>query len=176
MSADDANRSRPLWAPWRLEYVEAYKDGKPGEPGCIFCDASGAKPDRERLILHRGRHTVVRLNRYPYAAGHLMVSPLVHLARLADLEPEARVEIATRLAQCERILEAELRCDGLNVGANLGAAAGAGFADHLHFHLVPRWRGDVNFMTSVGEIRVIPAHIERSYEHLLPAFRELGER
>ena len=176
MSGDDSSRGKPLWAPWRIEYVEGYKEGEPPDPGCIFCDAPDAKPDRERLILHRGRHTVVRLNRYPYAAGHLMVSPFAHRARLADLEPAARDELVMRLAQCERILERELRCDGLNVGANLGAAAGAGFAEHLHFHVVPRWRGDVNFMTSIGEIRVIPAHIERSYERLLFAFREVDPR
>lgn len=172
MSGGEDHRAQPLWAPWRLEYVE----GQHPDEGCIFCDAAQARPDRDRLILHRSRHSVVRLNRYPYAAGHLMVSPLAHCARLSALEPEARVELVTLLAQCERILEAELRCQGLNVGANLGGAAGAGFADHLHFHLVPRWRGDVNFMTSIGEIRVIPAHIERSYERLLPAFRELGAR
>jgi ATP adenylyltransferase len=128
------------------------------------------------LILHRGRHTIVRLNRFPYAAGHLMVSPVAHRARLSELEADARLELGTRLAQCERILEDTYRCDGLNVGANLGAAAGAGFADHVHFHVVPRWRGDVNFMTSIGEIRVIPAHIERCYERLLPAFQELAAR
>jgi ATP adenylyltransferase len=171
LSSGDSDRGQPLWAPWRLEYVEGGGGG-----GCIFCEPSEPKPDRERLILHRGRHAIVRLNRFPYAAGHLMVSPVAHRARLSELEPEARLELATRLAQCERILEEAFRCDGLNVGANLGAAAGAGFADHLHFHVVPRWRGDVNFMTSIGEIRVIPAHIERSYERLLPAFRELDAR
>ncbi len=151
-------------------------EARRSDEGCIFCDPREPRPDRERLILHRGPHTIVRLNRYPYSAGHLMVSPVAHRARLADLEPDVRVEIVTRVAQCERILEAEYRCEGLNVGANLGAAAGAGFADHLHFHVVPRWRGDVNFMTSIGEIRVISAHIERSYERLLPAFRELDAR
>jgi ATP adenylyltransferase len=129
--------------------------------------------DRERLILHRGRAVFVLLNRFPYAAGHLMVAPYSHVARLASLDPAARDELALRLADCERLLEAETRCEGINVGANLGRAAGAGFADHVHFHVVPRWSGDTNFMTSVAELRVIPEHIERSYERLAVRFRAL---
>jgi len=165
----EAKRDR-LWAPWRSEYVESAR----GAPGCIFCEPEPAKPNRERLILHRGRHVFVLLNRYPYAVGHLMVAPYAHAAKLAELDAEARSELVTRLAQSAEILEATFGCEGLNVGANLGRAAGAGFADHLHFHLVPRWSGDVNFMTSIGEIRVIPSHIERSYEQLLPAFAGLA--
>ncbi len=118
----------------------------------------------------------VLLNRYPYAAGHLMVAPYAHAGKLQALDAATRDELMTRLAQCAEILEATFACEGLNVGANLGKAAGAGFADHLHFHLVPRWGGDVNFMTSIGEIRVIPSHIERSYDRLLPAFAGLGAR
>ncbi len=118
----------------------------------------------------------VLLNRFPYAAGHLMVAPYAHAARLHDLDADARSELMARLAQSAEILEATYACEGLNVGANLGKAAGAGFADHLHFHVVPRWSGDVNFMTSIGEIRVIPTHIERTYDRLLPAFAGLGAR
>ena len=168
----EAKPARPLWAPWRSEYVE----GEHGSRACIFCEPESPKPDRERLILHRGRHVFVLLNRYPYAAGHLMVAPYAHAAKLAQLDAEARTELVTRLAQSAEILEASFACEGLNVGANLGKAAGAGFADHLHFHLVPRWSGDVNFMTSIGELRVIPSHIERSYDQLLPAFAGLGAR
>ena len=116
------------------------------------------------------------LNRFPYAAGHLMVAPYAHTGRLQDLAVEARTELIARVAQCSGILEATFACEGLNVGANLGKAAGAGFADHLHFHVVPRWSGDVNFMTSIGEIRVIPTHIEHTYDRLLPAFAGLASR
>jgi len=128
-------------------------------------------PDRERLIVHRGKSAFVLLNRYPYAPGHLMVAPYAHEPRIGGLDPAAQAELMALLGRAARILETTYNCDGLNVGANLGAAAGAGFADHLHFHLVPRWRGDVNFMTSVGEIRVIPTHIERTFDQLLPLFR-----
>jgi ATP adenylyltransferase len=125
------------------------------------------------LIVHRGRAVFVLLNRFPYAAGHLMIAPYAHVARLAALERAARDELAARLADCERVLEEETSCEGINVGANLGRAAGAGFADHLHFHLVPRWGGDTNFMTSIGELRVIPEHLERTYERLASRFRAL---
>jgi ATP adenylyltransferase len=127
------------------------------------------------LIVHRGRHAFVLLNRYPYSAGHLMVAPYAHQSRIGELDPETQRELMELLGRATRILETTYNCDGLNVGANLGAAAGAGFADHLHFHLVPRWRGDVNFMTSVGEVRVIPTHIERIFDELAPLFAA-GER
>jgi ATP adenylyltransferase len=133
-------------------------------------------PDRERLILHRGRHVFVLLNRFPYAAGHLMVAPYAHAGRLQALDSEARSELISCVTVGSEILEATFACEGLNVGANLGKAAGAGFADHLHFHVVPRWSGDVNFMTSIGEIRVIPTHIEHTYDRLLPAFAGLATR
>jgi ATP adenylyltransferase len=118
----------------------------------------------------------VLLNRFPYAAGHLMVAPYAHAGRLHDLDADARAELISRVSQSAEILEATFACEGLNVGANLGKAAGAGFADHLHFHVVPRWSGDVNFMTSIGEIRVIPTHIEHTFERLLPAFAGLAAR
>jgi ATP adenylyltransferase len=172
VSAADTDERRPLWAPWRIEYIERAR----GPQRCIFCEPAEPVPDRTRLILHRGRAAFVLLNRYPYAPGHLMVAPIAHRARIHELDPAAQAEIMTLLARSASILEATYNCDGMNVGANLGSAAGAGFADHVHFHLVPRWRGDVNFMTSVGEIRVIPTHIERSFDELAPAFRELERK
>jgi ATP adenylyltransferase len=147
-----------------------------GPRDCIFCEPARPRSDRERLILFRGRHVFVLLNRYPYAAGHLMVVPNAHQAKLHELEPEVRSELMTRVAESAGILEAVYSCHGLNVGANIGSAAGAGFAEHLHFHVVPRWSGDVNYMTSIGEIRVIPTHIEHTYDRLLPAFAGLGSR
>ena len=167
-AAEDARR--PLWAPWRIEYVEHVRDPR----RCIFCDPQEPVDDRARLILHRGQSAYVLLNRYPYSPGHLMVAPFVHSGRIDELDAATQAELMALLASSARILESTYNCDGLNVGANLGAAAGAGFADHLHFHLVPRWRGDVNFMTTVGEIRVIPTHIERTYDELAPAFAELA--
>ncbi len=118
----------------------------------------------------------VLLNRFPYAAGHLMVVPSVHRAKLHELEPEVREELMARVSESAEILEAVYSCEGMNVGANIGSAAGASFAEHLHFHIVPRWTGDVNFMTSIGEIRVIPTHLERTYDRLLSAFQERAAR
>jgi len=172
VSAASGGEGRPLWAPWRIEYIERSR----GPLVCIFCEPDPAVADRARLILFRGRHAFVLLNRYPYAAAHLMVAPYAHTGKLHALAPDARAEVMALVAESSRILEATYACEGLNVGANLGKAAGAGFAEHLHFHIVPRWSGDVNFMTSIGEIRVIPTHIERTYDELLPAFRELGTR
>jgi ATP adenylyltransferase len=172
VSAADTDERRPLWAPWRVEYIEAAR----GEQRCIFCEPSEPVPDRKRLILYRGRGAFVLLNRYPYSAGHLMVAPFAHRARIDELDATTQAELMDLLGRSARILETTYNCDGLNVGANLGAAAGAGFADHVHFHLVPRWRGDVNFMTTVGETRVIPTHIERSFDELVPAFAKLEAR
>jgi ATP adenylyltransferase len=167
-AAGDARR--PLWAPWRIEYVEHTREPQ----RCIFCEPEQPVSDRTRLVLHRGQSAFVLMNRYPYSPGHLMVAPFAHSGRIDALDPATQAELMHLLSESARILEATYNCDGLNVGANLGAAAGAGFADHLHFHLVPRWRGDVNFMTTVGEIRVIPTHIERSFDELRPAFAELA--
>ncbi len=172
MSEASRGPSQPLWAPWRVDYIEGVR----GPRGCIFCEPAEPASDRERLILFRGRHVFVLLNRYPYSAGHLMVVPNAHRAKLHELDPDARSELITRVTESAEILEELYACHGLNVGANIGSAAGAGFAEHLHFHVVPRWSGDVNFMTSVGEIRVIPTHLERTYERLLPAFERLASR
>ncbi len=160
---------QPLWAPWRLEYVAGDHSGR-----CIFCEPAAHVPDRERLILSRGERSFVLLNRYPYAAGHLMVAPYAHVGRLHGLDAATRAELLECVAECERVLESALGCEGINVGLNLGRAAGAGFADHLHFHLVPRWSGDTNFMTTVAELRVIPEHLERSFEKLAPHFARQG--
>jgi ATP adenylyltransferase len=146
----------------------------PRSTGCIFCESEPPVSDRERLVVHRSPHVLVMLNRFPYAPGHLMVAPYAHAARLEQLAPEAQRDLIGSLADASRALERALRFEGLNIGANLGSAAGAGFADHLHFHLVPRWSGDTNFMTVVGETRVIPQDLERTYELLAPLFAELA--
>lgn len=152
-----------------MEYLQS-----PKSKGCIFCELPSEEPQRERLLLQRSRYVFVLLNRYPYAPGHLMVVPYAHEARLERLEPEALTELMVRISDGARILESALQCDGLNIGLNLGVAAGAGFAEHLHFHLVPRWADDTNFMTVVGDTRVIPKALENMFEELLPGFEELG--
>jgi ATP adenylyltransferase len=154
-----------------MEYVGSDKSGR-----CIFCEPSEPTSDRSRLILHRGERVFVLMNRFPYSTAHLMVAPYAHQGRLHHFDAATRAELIERAADCERILEEACSCEGLNVGFNAGAAAGAGFTDHLHLHIVPRWQGDTNFMTVVGELRVIPEHLERTWDELAPRFAELTRR
>ena len=141
-----------LWSPWRLQYVVG--NTRPAE-GCVFCDAA-RPPDPASLIVCAGDRSFVVLNLYPYNSGHLMVVPARHVATLAELTTEELQEVATLTQRSEAVLAAAFRPDGINVGINIGKAAGAGIHEHLHVHLVPRWNGDTNFMTVVGETRVLP--------------------
>ena len=156
-----------LWAPWRMAYV----GGAPSR-GCIFCAALDGDP-RERLLLGTTRHALVMLNRYPYASGHLMVAPRRHTSDLPGLPDDEHADLAGTLRRAMATLDATLRPQGMNVGMNLGACAGAGVVDHLHWHLVPRWTGDTNFMTTVAEARVMPQHLLDAYDRLRPAFQWL---
>lgn len=157
-----------LFAPWRMEYILA---PKPEE--CIFClDNEKIDPDedKKRLILARTKKAFVIMNKYPYNNGHLMVAPFRHINRLADLVTEEALEIFGLLRICEEILQADMSPDGANVGLNLGKAAGAGFAGHLHFQFVPRFIGDSSFMSVFSETRVLPEHLNSTYERLKPLF------
>ena len=158
-----------LWAPWRLAYVTA----APAAPTeCIFCDAWSSAHDE--LVLFRGQHCFVILNLYPYNNGHLMVVPNRHISALKALVREEQAEMMglTRLA--ELVLTEAYHPQGLNVGINLGKAAGAGIENHLHAHLVPRWAGDTNFMTAVGETRVLPEDLKQTAARLRPIFERLA--
>lgn len=155
-----------LWTPWRLAYVTAASH----EPdGCVFCTAR-TRPDADALIVHRGQSCFVILNLYPYNNGHLMVVPERHVARLADLTPAERDELMHFTRAAEMALEARYQPHGFNMGLNLGKPAGAGVADHLHMHIVPRWNGDTNFMTVVGETRVLPETLADTANQLRPIF------
>jgi ATP adenylyltransferase len=154
-----------VWAPWRMEYILA-----PKPVGCIFCDKPQEQRDAEHLILWRGTTAFVIMNRYPYNNGHVMVVPHVHAASLGDLAACQRAELFELTMVCEQVLQQALHPHGFNIGLNLGAAAGAGIAEHLHIHIVPRWAGDTNYMTVVGEIRVIPQHLIHTYQTLAPYF------
>lgn len=151
-----------LWSPWRYRYVTAGE--KP--PGCIFCTMASGGDDADQLVVHRARHNFVVLNRYPYTSGHLMVVPYAHAATLALTPPDTLIELILLAQRAEGLLQQAYRCPGLNMGFNLGECAGAGVAQHLHFHVVPRWPGDANFMTAVGETRVIPEDLAESYRKL----------
>jgi ATP adenylyltransferase len=140
-----------LWAPWRLEYVQ----GADEQEGCVFCLALLDETD-EPLVVHRGERAFVLLNKFPYAAGHLMVAPTRHVDGLGDLDDEEALELHRLTAAALRALEGALRPEGYNVGWNLGRVAGAGVVDHIHLHVVPRWAGDTNFMPVLADVKVIP--------------------
>jgi ATP adenylyltransferase len=155
-----------LWAPWRMELIDK---GTP-KPGCIFCDLPRATNDRENLVLGRTQHTFAILNRYPYNNGHLMVVPRLHGADLLALSTDAHAELAEMLRVSLRLLGKAYPADGYNLGMNLGKAAGAGIADHLHWHIVPRWGGDTNFMPVLGKTKVMIEYLYESWDKLRPLF------
>ncbi len=157
-----------LWAPWRMEYI---LDERKRE--CIFCLLPGEGDDRKSLILYRGNKVFVIMNRYPYTNGHLMVSPLRHEGSLERLEAEEMRELFEMIRECVIILKKEFYPDGFNIGMNLGRVAGAGVEDHLHFHIVPRWSGDTNFMPVLADVKVMPEFLEVTYERLKPHFDKL---
>ena len=154
-----------LFAPWRYEYLVAEKS-----KGCIFCEAAASTNEEESLIVHRGRRVFVLLNRYPYTNGHLMVAPYDHLSRPSQSDADTLTELMATVARGEKILSETYRTDGLNIGANLGSAAGAGVEDHYHVHLGPRWSGDTNFMTVAGGVRVVPEDLLVTRRRLAPLF------
>src|SRR5438105_15027487 len=155
-----------LWAPWRMELIER---GGPHQ-GCIFCDLPRAANDRENLVLGRTRHSFAILNRYPYNNGHIMLVPRSHQADLPALPREESDELGEMLRVSVRLLGEAYKAQGYNVGMNLGRVAGAGIADHLHWHVVPRWNGDTNFMPVLGDTKVMIEHLYASWDRLRPLF------
>jgi ATP adenylyltransferase len=154
-----------LWSPWRLSYVT----GGTGRASCVFCAAHDDE-GQAALVVHRGVGAYVILNLFPYNNGHLMVVPMRHIASLVDATPDELLELMQLTQTAERVLRTAYEPHGINVGLNLGKAAGAGVADHLHVHLVPRWTGDTNFMTVVGESRVLPETLDDTAARLRPLF------
>jgi ATP adenylyltransferase len=151
-----------LWSPWRYRYVTTAAQAS----GCIFCDLPAQQRDRENYIVHRGRFNFVILNRFPYTSGHLLVVPYEHAPTLEEVAEEALLEMILLARQAETHLRVNYRPDGLNMGINVGKAAGAGVAGHIHMHVLPRWVADANFMTVVGETRVLPEDLSMTYEKL----------
>ena len=160
-----------VWAPWRMSFIAAGK-----ETGCIFCRKPRHPDPRESLVLAITAKSVVMMNKYPYNNGHVMVAPRKHAADLDRLTLSERRDLAETLRVAMGILRRELRPEGMNVGLNLGAVAGAGVPGHLHWHVVPRWHGDTNFMPVIAETKVMPQHLLESYERLRPRFAALGRR
>jgi ATP adenylyltransferase len=163
-----------LWAPWRMAYILS---GDEMAATCIFCafPAEGAEQFRKHLILCATEHAFVMMNKYPYNNGHIMVIPRAHAAEPQALAPAAWASLGELLRASSAVLKQALSAQGLNVGMNLGRVAGAGIDQHLHWHLVPRWNGDTNFMPVVGDVKVLSEHVAGTYERLLPHFASLGE-
>jgi len=156
-----------LWTPWRYQYIAQVHSGK--QPECIFCDAAERKDDQVTLVAFRGASCFVILNRYPYTSGHVMVVPYAHVAELRLCEPATLAEMMLLAQRVETVLRDLYKPDGMNLGMNLGRAAGAGVVGHLHLHALPRWVGDSNFMTVTGETRVHPEELSATYEKLRKA-------
>ena len=159
-----------LWAPWRIEYI--LDQDKP--KGCIFCAANDGT-GVDDLVLAVGKYSLAMMNKFPYNNGHLLISPKRHLPDLSQLIPEEMSDLLASVDLAAKALKKVMNPDGFNVGLNLGRVAGAGIEQHLHFHVVPRWNGDVNFMTVLGDVRVIPEHIRSTYEKLKPHFAVMEE-
>jgi len=160
-----------LFTPWRFAYLTAPKSDT--SSACIFCAAAINPDTRATLTLYRNDSSLVILNRYPYTNGHLMVAPIAHEARLFDSSNEALSALIRLTAESQRILSDVYHPDGFNIGMNFGTPAGAGFADHYHVHIVPRWSGDSNFMTVTAQTRLVPEALDVTFDKLLPHFSEL---
>jgi ATP adenylyltransferase len=151
-----------LWTPWRYAYVSTADKA----PGCVFCGRMKQCDDREALIVRRGEHNFIVLNKFPYTSGHVMVVPYEHVDELQKLSPAAAQEMMSLSQTLEGVLRSEYHPDGINVGMNIGKAAGAGVAGHIHMHVLPRWVADANFVSVIGETRVLPETLDVTWERL----------
>ncbi len=151
-----------IWAPWRMKYISKASN----ETGCVLCNALAKNDNTDNLVAMRGKHAFIILNKFPYTSGHLMVAPLVHKANLEELDAPTRAEMMELSTQCMSILRKIYNPQAFNLGANIGEAAGAGVPGHVHLHIVPRWHGDTNFMTTVGDVRVLPEDLDVTYQRV----------
>ncbi len=151
-----------IWSPWRMKYIKENSS----QSECPFCKAISGKDDRENLVVFRGKNAFVMLNRYPYTTGHILVLPYIHQEKMSEFDPKTRSEMMELVNQAGQVLELVYKPQGMNVGLNLGTAAGAGIPKHLHWHIVPRWMGDTNYMTTVGSVRVLPESLEDTYQKI----------
>jgi len=159
------SKSEILWAPWRMEYILGEK-----ERGCIFCTRINQESDKENLILFRGKNNFVIMNKYPYNNGHLMVVPNRHTSELDSLGDPEKLEMMNLVSKSMNVLKKTVNPDGFNVGLNIGKIAGAGIDDHLHFHIVPRWVADTNFMPVVAQTKIISEDLGKTWERLKEGF------
>jgi len=159
---------KQLWAPWRMEYIKSEKSEV-----CIFCSLPGEGDDAKNYILYRGQSAFIIMNIFPYNPAHLMISPFRHIRCLTEQDANESTELSQLTHKCIEILRAVINPDGFNIGYNIGKAAGAGYDEHVHCHIVPRWTGDTNFMPVLGETKVHPEHLKTTYKNLLPHFENL---
>ncbi|HDQ03346.1 MAG TPA: HIT domain-containing protein [Deltaproteobacteria bacterium] len=153
-----------IFAPWRMKYIAGEK-----EKGCVFCKCSIRCED---FVIYEGRSVFVMMNRYPYVSGHLMIIPNRHVAKIEELSPAERIEIFGLLETSLKVLGEAMNPAGFNIGMNIGKAAGAGIEEHIHLHVIPRWEGDTNFMSVVGNVRVIPEDVAETADKLIPLFKK----
>ncbi|MBF8305301.1 MAG: histidine triad protein [Acidobacteria bacterium] len=155
-----------LWSPWRYQYVTQAA----AQPGCIFCLKMQQSEDERNFVLFRGLNNYVLLNLYPYTSGHLMIAPYAHIGRLCEADDATWIEMMALTRKAEAALQRAYTPEGINLGMNLGKSAGAGIADHIHMHVLPRWQADSNFMSVIGETRVLPEALADTYRKLKPLF------
>jgi ATP adenylyltransferase len=162
-----------LWSPWRSKYIESFKDEQSGGE-CIFCQAVEKDiSDFNNLVVHKSINTFVMMNLYPYNNGHLMIVPKRHVGALEQITIEESHELMEQILLAEKVLNEIYKPQGFNIGANLGRAGGAGIEDHIHFHIVPRWSGDTNFMPVIGEVKVISQDLAESKKRLLAGYKDI---
>jgi len=157
-----------IFAPWRYKYV-----CDPDSEGCIFCKAVNSDDDTRSGVLFRGEFSFVIMNIYPYNNGHVMVAPYKHTGDFKELSEDEMLEMSTLIQEWQEVIKKAMKPEGFNIGMNLGRIAGAGFEEHLHYHLVPRWSGDTNFMPIIGQTKVVPMSIDEAYDLLLKVYKEI---
>ena len=165
-----------LYAPWRSEYTTDTHEGKnedTQQDNCVFCDQFASKKDHEHGIIKRFNNTIVIINKYPYNAGHVLILPIAHVGTLEQLSPQVRAELMELINVSVTTVKDALKAEGINVGINIGKAAGAGIPSHLHVHILPRWNGDTNYMPTIGQTKVISFDLNTIYETLTKAFESV---
>lgn len=163
-----------LWSPWRSKYIESISEkNDETQKKCIFCEKFSAHNDEENLVVHRGNLSAIIMNLYPYNGGHLMIVPFAHKRNFEDLTDEENADIMKQVRLAIKLLQKVSHPDGFNFGANLGKVSGAGIAEHVHFHVVPRWNGDTNFMSVLGDTKVISEDLHDTYKKLVGALSTL---
>lgn len=163
-----------LWSPWRSNYIESFKDKQSGG-NCIFCEAvEKDTADMSNLLIRKTKNTLVIMNLYPYNNGHLMIVPKSHIGSIEQITQEESHELMDEIILAEKVLQKVYSPHGFNIGANLGRAGGAGIEEHIHFHIVPRWNGDTNFMPAIGEVKVISQDLAETKKRLLGGFKEIA--